>query len=172
MKLNNFSIIIILLFLSCQPITEVNLRNTILIDGVYCHKNGNVLNGHIRIITNDSTINSHQNWDEVNFVDGIPTGKYKRYEFDDLTSIGEFTTIEMPSNSPIRRITMETDSLLYHNTTISAYIIIKNNMTISDTLLYYELFEKEAEKLYFYHEIMFASISTGEYDIPIKYKQY
>jgi hypothetical protein len=171
MKLNNFWATIIFLFLSCQSITEINLKNTKLIDGVYCHKNGKTLNGNIRIITNDSTSNSRQNWDEVHFVDGVPTGEYKRYEFDDFTSLGVFKVIKTPINSLIRRISIESDSLLYNSTIeVTAYIIVKNKIIIADTSLYYKVLEEY--KLNIAEKIDHIAISTGEYEPWIATKSF
>ena len=173
MKLNNFWGAIIFLFLSCQPITEISLKNTKLIDGVYCHKNGKTLNGNIRFIIGDSTSNSRRHWDEVHFVDGVPTGEYKRYEFDDFTSMGIFKIIKMPPSSPIRRISIKSDSLLYNSTIVSAYIIVDKNMLITDTSFYYKTLEKEISKLNIRYEIIgITYLSTGEYEHPITYKDF
>lgn len=173
MKLNNFWVAIIFLFLSCQPITEISLKNTKLIDGVYCHKNGKTLNGNIRIITNDSTSNSRQNWDEVHFVDGVPTGEYKKYEFDDFTSLGVFKTIKTPTDSLIRRISIKSDSVLYNSIIeVTAYVIVKNSTLVTDTSFYHKALKREINKLNITYIIDNVIICTGEYGPWIATKSF
>lgn len=166
MKKNSLALFLCLLFLSCQQ--TIFFEDILLVNNIYCNNDGIPLQGNKKIVfSKSSTPKSYWNWEERFFCNGIPIGKYRTYVSNRYTSVGNTKSTTLRTDSIVKRISIDYDSLLYKGTEVS-YKIITSKCIANDTN-YYKIISEIKDSIIKDTKNSRISINTGlgEFNLDI-----